>query len=54
MWLFENKLLRAVFCLKRKKITGGWRGLLNEEFSDLGGDKRGRVCDTGWKEEVGA
>jgi hypothetical protein len=32
--LFENKVLRRVFGPKRDEVTGEWRKLHNEEFSD--------------------
>jgi len=33
--VFENRVLRREFGLKRDEITGEWRKLHNEEFSDL-------------------
>ena len=33
--MFENRVLRRVFGPKRDDITGKWRKLHNEEFSDL-------------------
>jgi hypothetical protein len=33
--LFENRVLRRVFGLKRDKVTGEWRKLHNEELNDL-------------------
>ena len=33
--VFENRVLRRVFGSKRDEITGEWRKLYNEEFSDL-------------------
>jgi hypothetical protein len=33
--VFENRVLRRIFDLKRDKVTGGWRKLHNEELSDL-------------------
>jgi hypothetical protein len=33
--VFENRVLRRVFGLKRDKVTGEWRKLHNEELSDL-------------------
>ena len=33
--MFENRVLRRVFGLKRDEVTGEWRKLLNEELSDL-------------------
>jgi len=32
---FENRVLRRVFGPKRDEVTGEWRKLHNEEFSDL-------------------
>ena len=33
--MFENRVLRRVFGPKREEVTGKWRKLHNEEFSDL-------------------
>jgi hypothetical protein len=33
--MFENKVLRRIFLLKRDEVTGGWRKLHNEELCDL-------------------
>jgi len=33
--VFENRVLRRVFGLKRDEVTGEWRKLLNEELRDL-------------------
>ena len=33
--MFENRVLRRVFGLKRDEVTGKWRKLHNEELSDL-------------------
>jgi hypothetical protein len=33
--MFENRVLRRIFGLKRVGVTGGWMKLLNEELSDL-------------------
>ena len=33
--VFENRVLRRVFGPNRVKVTGEWRKLQNEEFSDL-------------------
>ena len=33
--VFENRVLRRVFGLKRDEVTGEWRQLHNEELSDL-------------------
>ena len=33
--LFENRVLRRIFGLKRNEITGEWRKLHNEELNDL-------------------
>jgi hypothetical protein len=35
--VFENRVLRRVFGLKRDEVTGEWRKLHNEELSDLCG-----------------
>jgi hypothetical protein len=32
--VFENRVLRRVFRLKRDEVTGGWRKLLNRELCD--------------------
>jgi hypothetical protein len=33
--MFENRVLRRIFGLKRNEVTGGWRKLHDEELSDL-------------------
>jgi hypothetical protein len=33
--VFENRVLRKIFGLKRDEVTGQWRKLHNEEFRDL-------------------
>jgi hypothetical protein len=33
--VFENRVLRRLFGLKRDKATGEWRRLHNEELNDL-------------------
>ena len=33
--VFENRVLRRVFGLKRDEVTGEWRKLLNEELNDV-------------------
>jgi hypothetical protein len=33
--VFENRMLRRIFGLKRDKVTGEWRKLHNEELNDL-------------------
>jgi hypothetical protein len=33
--VFENRVLRRIFCLKRDEVTGGWRKLHNEELHNL-------------------
>ena len=33
--VFENRVLRRIFGLKRDEETGEWRKLHNEEFNDL-------------------
>ena len=33
--VFENRVLRRIFGSKREEVTGEWRNLYNEEFSDL-------------------
>jgi hypothetical protein len=33
--VFENRLLRRIFGLKRDGVTGGWRELHNEELHNL-------------------
>jgi hypothetical protein len=33
--VFENKVLRRIFGLKRDEVTGEWRKLHNEELRDL-------------------
>jgi hypothetical protein len=33
--MFENRVLRRIFRLKRDEVTGGWRKLHNEELHNL-------------------
>jgi hypothetical protein len=33
--VFENRLLRRIFELKRGEVIGGWRKLRNEELHNL-------------------
>jgi hypothetical protein len=33
--VFENRVLRRIFGLKRDEVTGEWRKLRNEELNDL-------------------
>jgi hypothetical protein len=33
--VFENRMLRRIFGLKRNEVTGEWRKLLNKELRDL-------------------
>jgi PAS domain-containing protein len=33
--VFENRVLRRIFGLKRDEVTGGWRKLHDEELRDL-------------------
>jgi hypothetical protein len=33
--VFENRVLRSIFGLKRGEVTGEWRKLHNEELHDL-------------------
>jgi hypothetical protein len=33
--VFENRVLRRTFGMKRDEVTGGWRKLYNEEFHNL-------------------
>ena len=33
--VFENRVLKKVFGLKRDEVTGEWRKLHNEELNDL-------------------
>jgi hypothetical protein len=33
--VFENRVLRKIFRSKRDEVIGEFRGLLNEDFSDL-------------------
>jgi hypothetical protein len=33
--VFENRVLRRIFELKRDEVKGEWRKLHNEEFCDL-------------------
>jgi hypothetical protein len=61
--VFENKVLRRIFGLKRDEVTGEWRKLHNEELHDLYSsqsmikiikveeDEMGGACSTKWGEE---
>ena len=33
--VFENRVLRRIFGLKREEVTGEWRKLHNEKLNDL-------------------
>jgi hypothetical protein len=33
--VFENKVLRRIFGMKRDEVMGGWRNLNHEELHDL-------------------
>jgi hypothetical protein len=33
--VFNNRVLRRIFGLKRDEVTGGWRKLPNEEFHNF-------------------
>jgi hypothetical protein len=33
--VFENRVLRRIFGLKRDRVTGGWRKLHKEELHNL-------------------
>jgi hypothetical protein len=33
--VFENRVLRSIFGLKRDEVAGGWRKLHNEELHNL-------------------
>jgi hypothetical protein len=33
--VFENRMRKRIFALKRDGVTGGWRKFHNEEFHDL-------------------
>jgi hypothetical protein len=33
--VFENRVLRRIFGLKKDEVMGGWRKLHNEEFCEL-------------------
>jgi hypothetical protein len=35
LWVFENRVLRRIFGLKRDEVMEGWRKLHNEELRDL-------------------
>jgi hypothetical protein len=35
MRVFENRVLRRIFGLKRDEVTGGWRKLHNEELRNF-------------------
>jgi hypothetical protein len=38
--VFENRVLRRIFRLKRHEVTGGWRKLHNEELHKLYSSQR--------------
>jgi hypothetical protein len=48
--VFENRVLRRIFCPKRDEVTGGWRKFHNEELHNLYDqvkeDELGRACNT--------
>jgi hypothetical protein len=33
--VFENRVLRGIFALKKDEVTGKWRRLHNEELNNL-------------------
>jgi hypothetical protein len=33
--MFENRVLRRIFGLKREEVAGGWRRLHNEELHNM-------------------
>jgi hypothetical protein len=33
--VFENRVLRRIFGLKRDEVTGGWRNLYNEQLHNV-------------------
>jgi hypothetical protein len=33
--VFENRVLRRIFCLKSEEITGGWSKLRNDDLHNL-------------------
>jgi hypothetical protein len=33
--VFENRMLKRLFVLKREEVAGGWRGLHNEELHNF-------------------
>jgi hypothetical protein len=35
LWVFENRVLRGIFGLKRDEIIGDWRKLYTEELHNL-------------------
>jgi hypothetical protein len=57
--VFENRVLRRIFGLKRDEVTGEWRKLRNEELRDLYSssdnqveeDEMGGPCSTNGGEE---
>jgi hypothetical protein len=60
--VFENRVLRRIFGLKRDEVTGEWRKLHNEELHDLYSllsiriikgeeDEMGVACSTNGGEE---
>jgi hypothetical protein len=61
--VFENRVLRRIFGLKRDEVMGEWRKLHNEELRDLYSspsiikiiqveeDEMGRPCSTNGGEE---
>jgi hypothetical protein len=59
--VFEKRVLRRIFVLKRDEVTGDWRKLHNEELHNLYSspkiirivkdDEMGRACNTNRGEE---
>jgi hypothetical protein len=44
--VFENKVLRGIYGLKRDEITGEWRRLHKEERDGTKKNKMGGACGT--------
>jgi hypothetical protein len=60
MRVFENRVLRRIFCPKRDEVKGDWRKLHNEELRNLYSSPNiiriikyevGRECSTNGREE---